>query len=61
MLEGKRGTSFFKKSIDPVRTTTLLISQIEGAIMLAKVDNSIDMLEATCGAIRKLIVKNPKQ
>ena len=29
--------------------------------MLAKVDNSIDLLEATCGAIRKLIVKNPNQ
>ena len=29
--------------------------------MLAKVDNSIDLLEATCGAIRKLIIKNPNQ
>ena len=49
---------FFREGIDPKEIAALLISQIEGAILLSKVDNSINTLEATCGAMRKLIVKS---
>lgn len=50
---------FFSEEIDPTEMAGLVVSQIEGAMLLSKVDNSVDMLEATCGALRKLIVKSP--
>ena len=48
---------FFKEEIDPKETATLLVSQIEGAILLLKVYNSVDTLETVYGATRKLIVR----
>lgn len=48
---------FFKEEIDPKETATLLVSQIEGAILLLKVYNSVDTFETSYGAIRKLIVR----
>ena len=49
---------FFKEEVDPKEAAGLLISQIEGAILLSKVGNSVDTFEAACGAMRKLIVKS---
>ena len=49
---------FFREESDPKEIAALLISQIEGAILLSKVDNSINTFEATCGAMRNLIVKS---
>ena len=49
---------FFKKEIDPKETATLLVSQIEGAILLLKVYSSVDTFEIACGAMRKLIVRS---
>ena len=49
---------FFREEIDPKEIAALLISQIEGAILLSKVDNSINTFEVTCGTMRKLIVKS---
>ena len=49
---------FFKEEIDPKETATLLVSQIEGAILLLKVYNSVDIFETSYGAIRKLIVRS---
>ncbi len=48
---------FFREEIDPEETAGLLISQIEGAILLSKVDNSIEPFESACVAMRSLIVK----
>ncbi len=50
---------FFKEEIDPKEAAGLLISQIEGAILLSKVNNSVDTFEAACAEMRKLIVKSP--
>ena len=49
---------FFKEEIDPKETATLLVSQIEGAILLLKVYNSVDTFETAYGAMRKLIVRS---
>ena len=49
---------FFKKEIDPKETATLLVSQIEGAILLLKVYSSVDTFEIAYGAMRKLIVRS---
>ncbi len=49
---------FFREEIDPKETATLLISQIEGAVLLLKVYNSVDTFETAYGAIRKLIVRS---
>ena len=49
---------FFREGIDPKEIAVLLISQIEGAILLSKVDNSINTFEVTCATMRKLIVKS---
>ena len=49
---------FFREEIDPKEIAVLLISQIEGAILLSKVDNSINTFEVTCATMRKLIVKS---
>ena len=49
---------FFKEEIDPKETATLLVSQVEGAILLLKVYRSIDTFEIACGAMRKLIVRS---
>ena len=48
---------FFKEEIDPAEIATVLVSQIEGSILLLKVYNSVDTFETACGAMRKLIVK----
>jgi TetR/AcrR family transcriptional repressor of nem operon len=48
---------FFREEIDPKETAGLLISQIEGAILLSKVDNSIEPFESACATMRNLIVK----
>lgn len=47
---------FFKKDIDPENAARLLISQIEGAILLSKVRNSMDPLVSVSMEMRKLIV-----
>ena len=47
---------FFKEEIEPKETATLLVSQIEGAILLLKVYSSVDTFETAYGAMRKLIV-----
>lgn len=49
---------FFKEEVDPKETASLLVSQIEGSILLSKVDNSLDTFEGTCTAMRNLIVKS---
>lgn len=49
---------FFRKEIDPKETATLLVSQIEGAVLLLKVYNSVDAFETSYGAMKKLIVKS---
>lgn len=49
---------FFKEEIDPKETATLLVSQIEGAILLLKVYSSVNTFETACGAMRKLIVRS---
>ena len=49
---------FFREEIEPKEMAGLLISQIEGAILLSKVDNSIEPFESTCAAMRSLIVKS---
>lgn len=49
---------FFKEEIDPKETATLLVSQIQGAILLLKVYSSVDTFESVCGAMRKLIVRS---
>ena len=49
---------FFKKEIDPKKTAGLLVSQVEGAILLSKVDNSPDVFEVSCATMRNLIVNN---
>ena len=49
---------FFEEEIDPKETATLLVSQIEGAILLLKVYNSVDTFETAYRAMRKLIVKS---
>ena len=51
----------FREEIDPKETATLLPSQIEGAILLLKVYNSVDTFETAYGAIRKLIVKKEQK
>lgn len=49
---------FLREEIDPKEIAGLLISQIEGAILLSKVDNSIEPFESACAAMRNLIVKS---
>ena len=49
---------FFKEEVNPKETATLLVSQIEGAILLLKVYNSVDTFETAYGAMRKLVVKS---
>ena len=49
---------FFKKEINPKETATLLVSQIEGALLLLKVYSSVDTFEIAYGAMRKLIVRS---
>lgn len=49
---------FFKEEIDPKETATLLVSQIEGAILLLKVYSSVNTFETAYGAMRKLIVRS---
>ena len=58
LRDGVEG-GFFNEEIDPTEMAGLIVSQIEGAILLSKVDNSVDTFEATCGTMRKLIVKSP--
>ena len=48
---------FFREEIDPKETAGLLVSQVEGAILLSKVYNSIEPFESACAAMRNLIVK----
>lgn len=47
---------FFKKDVDPEDVAKLLISQIEGAILLSKVTNSMDPLLSASMEMRRLIV-----
>ena len=49
---------FFREEIDPKAAAGLLISQIEGAILLSKVGNSIEPFESACATMRNLIVKS---
>ena len=49
---------FFREEIEPKETATLVVSQIEGAVLLLKVYNSVNTFETSYGAIRKLIVKS---
>ena len=48
---------FFREEIDPKETAGLAVSQLEGGILLSKVNNSIDPFESTCATMRNLIVK----
>ncbi|MCY4379515.1 MAG: TetR/AcrR family transcriptional regulator [Candidatus Dadabacteria bacterium] len=48
---------FFREEIDPKETAGLVVSQLEGGILLSKVNNSIDPFESTCATMRNLIVK----
>ncbi len=48
---------FFNEYLDPKATADLLISQIEGAILLCKVRQSIEAFESTCEEVRKLVIK----
>ena len=48
---------FFQEEIDPKETAGLVVSQLEGGILLSKVNNSIDPFESTCATMRNLIVK----
>ena len=57
LMEGVE-QGFFKEEVEPRETAGLLISQLEGAILLSKVDNSLDEFESACAAMRKLIVKS---
>lgn len=57
MFERRCGAGFFREEIDPKETAGLLISQIEGAILLSKVDNSIEPFKSACATMRSLIVK----
>lgn len=52
-----RGAGVFNDKIDPEAMANLLISQIEGAILLSKVHNSLDIFESSCSEIRKLVIK----
>ena len=47
----------FKEEVDPEEIAAVLVSQIEGAILLLKVYNSSGTFEASCEAMRQLIVK----
>ena len=49
---------FFREEIDPKAVAGLLISQIEGAVLLSKVENSIKPSESACATMRNLIVKS---
>lgn len=49
---------FFREEIDPEAAAGLLVSQIEGAILLSKVGNSIEPFESACATMRNMIVKS---
>ena len=52
---------FFRRKIDPDAMADLVISQIEGAILLSKTHRSMDALEKTCGEIMKLMTRQRRK
>lgn len=52
---------FFRRRIDPDAVADLILSQIEGAILLSKTHRSMDTLERTCGEMTKLITRQRRK
>lgn len=48
---------FFREEIDPDATADLILSHVEGAILLSKTHKSMATLERSCKEITKLITK----
>ncbi|MGH7885061.1 MAG: TetR/AcrR family transcriptional regulator [Thermodesulfobacteriota bacterium] len=53
--------NYFRENIDPASLADLILSQIEGSILLSKTHKAIDTLKNSCSQILKLIVKKEIQ
>ena len=51
------GQGLFHEEVDPKAMSRLLVSQFEGAILMAKLKNSFDPIEEVYEGMKKLVVK----